>query len=193
MANETCILNSITLAAGETFILPKGATLVGSTDNDSIESECQDLNNLEDLSCFSAALGSYHGNSNGVTEYFEADNIRCYGYKLNGIFYEFPSAIINSGAAGSFDMIAIGNYLKAAIPSILSFSVNYKIDTSRGSLSAISIKTIPSIANNLILVASTFAPIGGPATGGSIYTYESIFRPSTDANLILEFDPPICP
>src|SRR6188768_2568101 len=49
---ETCVYKAITMVAGETFVLPPGAVLIGTTDSGAVTSSCPAPIPDTDLKCY---------------------------------------------------------------------------------------------------------------------------------------------
>lgn len=186
----TCITNNITLAPGENFVLPPGASIIGVSDIDNLSSDCIDLSSLEEATCFVTSLASRSADSDGHSEFFEKDQQSVYGFYLNNVYTAFDTPVINSGSLGSFDMSVIYGKLKAAIPAILTGAVTYDADVDNGTRSNLSIKTFASIARNLQLYVETSASYG---SGSTITSYRSSFITLSEAITAGYTDYAACP
>lgn len=176
MATLNCITKSITLSAGESFVLPPGATLLGATDVGNLTSECADLDNLESATCYTVVLAGFD-NSNGHTEYFENNQQTVTGFELNGTFTAFTTGVNNSGGSGAFDMNDLFVKLHEKLPSILT-GVPYYAGSGDNAQCFLVVSTFPSIGDNLNLIVKSTA-VGG--AGSSDVYYKSAFL--TDAKV----------
>lgn len=163
MAAITCVTKSISLVAGEKFVLPPGAKLIASTASPGFTSTCP-VPTLEEYGCYHTVIAARPADNDGHTEFFEKDEQNVVGYLLNGTYTAFAIPVQNTGYGGQFDMMDLYNKLKADIPTILSGADAYSTDLDNGSKSQLSIKTIPSIANSLQLVVVTNASYDGTTT-----------------------------
>lgn len=167
-----CIVDSITLQPGTSFILPPGAVIIGTSNITSLTSTCADLTQIETPECYIAKVVLFN-NSNGAGEFFEASGsngaaYQClYGYSLNSADYPIGTC---TGAVGGYYSTGLnpnginGNptgfmgKLKAALPAITSYN---GLGTSDGSsynyLFVYQIKTIPSIGDNLEIIINASA------------------------------------
>lgn len=162
-----CIVNSITLQPGTSFILPPGSVIIGTSNISSLTSTCADLTQIETPECYIAKVVLFD-NTNGAGEFFEADGYQClYGYSLNSVDQAIGTC---TGAVGGYYSTGLnpnginGNptgfmgKLKAALPAITSYN---GLGTSDGStynyLFVYQIKTIPSIGDNLEIIINASA------------------------------------
>lgn len=192
MATATiCKINSITLSKGEQFILPPGASIIGVTDLESLDSTCADLENVETMDCFVAMLSSNDGDDDGHEEYHEPGNIHITGFYLDNVFTAFPSEFTNGLSAGFFDRDAILAQLKLQIPAIIDGATSYRAAAGNDSSKhCILIETIPSIANTLSLYCIDKASIDANAAPTPYYVK---FRKHSDLVTDGELDLPVCP
>ena len=159
-----CTYQSITLNAGDQFILPPGTQLVSVSDINNITStdNCLDTSNLEELTCYVARIVGFN-QSDGVGSWFETiptEYNRLVGYSLNG-----ESVITGSWDYNSFD----GGFLDdmvSRIPGIVDHNHFYTYDgSSVNDYWSYQIKTFPSIAENLEILqqvkAENFLEDGG--------------------------------
>jgi hypothetical protein len=162
-------LVSVTLSAGQSFILPPGATLVGASDINSLQSDCADLLNLEQFECYVCAIpiaAEDGGATTASSQYWEANTggvIAMRGYNFNGADYGFSSQPQDLGDQGHFNGGLVDNalvQLKNDIPGIIATSYQIRTFTDKGSLNFILIKTFPSIADNLKIIVATSLPEG---------------------------------
>lgn len=156
-----CIIKSTTLVPGDIFVLPPGATMIGASDVESLESTCVDLTDLEEMECYIAKVVIFD-NDNGTGEWFEGyPSYQCIsGYSLNGVQYDF--ATCGTPDAGYYHYAySPGHFLydlRTAIPGIID-SNGY--GTNQGStynyMFVYQILTVPSIGDNLEIMITTSA------------------------------------
>lgn len=187
-----CIINSIKLSPGESFILPPGASILSSSDMGSTQSECLDLSNVETMQCYVATLAGYNS---GNYQYFEGSTQYVKGYELNGVFTAFDTEVQNVGAYGAFDGNAIIDQLKLKMPIIMygdsSYSPNPPFPGANdGIRTYVLIQTIPSIGNKLKLKVDTIA---NSSDGTSNVQYLSSFKLLSDMVTEGYNDLPVCP
>lgn len=75
MSTTNCITKSITLSPGEPFVLPAGATLIGATDVDAIDSTCADLTDLEEYQCYEFKIAFHGGASSGANGPMQSSSV----------------------------------------------------------------------------------------------------------------------
>ena len=170
----TCITNSIILQPGTSFILPPGSTILGSSNISGLTSACADLTKLEQTECYGLLFAGFANNQSGPTQYSDDSSQFIRGYRYNNVYTEFSTPIINNNANGSFNMEDLRNRLVSMIGGIVSTNIGYKIDQNgnhRNSISMLTIKTFPSIANSLEIRVNNDAPIDGPNTSGTAVEY----------------------
>lgn len=175
----TTIIKSVTLQAGENFVLPPNSTLLGADTPGNITSNCE-LPTLETLSCYLALLGGTDTDSAEDT-YWEPDSrARVIGFELSGVRTLFPVEV--GGANGCYDGPGIITQLQAALPAIIAVDSSANNESGPvgdvGScLSYILIQTIPSVANNLRLVLTSTGTI---SNGTELVEVTTGFRPYAD-------------
>lgn len=152
----TKALRTATLVAGEKFILPPGAVLKGSTNNNAFTSSCI-LPTLETLACYVAIFASNHQEDD--YGYFEGNQAYITGYRVSGVDTLFPEPFRGSDPLGLFDLNAIAEALQTAFPGIVAYAADTHGDNSRGQLNYLLIQTIPSLAENLELLFQGGAPL----------------------------------
>lgn len=184
----TTIIKSVTLQAGESFVLPPGATLIGTDNASNFTSTCE-LPELETLSCFGVVLAAFE-NDNADTEYFEQGTQYIKGFELSGVYYGFTADVVNTGANGTFDMTELYNKMKALLPAIIDGNTGYAGDATNGQRNYLVISTIPSVGNNLVLRIVTSSPAG---SGYQTVTYKSAFYPYADLSALGYESFPECP
>lgn len=190
MITLNCKTNSITLSAGESFVLPPGATLLGVTNIANITSECMDLSSLEQAECYGALIGSHNEISSITEEYYwenTSNAYACTGYELNGVKFTFPTPVPGpndstlGGYKGCLDGDAIATALKAAMPGVIDH-VTYYNHEGEGydgdvavCMTLIVIKTFPSIGTKLKLIfASDVSTLGPEAKVEMLVEFKSL-------------------
>lgn len=176
------VYRSITLAAGESYVLPAGAELVGVNGSITDEGNCANTANIETLSCYIALIGASvtdNGNSNyGESEQSGGTPYVIQGVYQNGIYTQFtagPSTGIGGG--GLFDALGIGLAIQGIVPGIIDYAGHTVVHTSPSDngLTYVLIYTVPSLAENLYLWGENTAPLDGSAV--SNVTQLLPFRP----------------
>ena len=152
----TTIIRSITLSPGEQFVLPAGARLLGADVPGNITSNCE-LPVLEELACYGFILLATTGADGSETEVLEDTQITYLGIKINDVYTPFPTPIGFNAAdvlTGLEDLPMGSMFMDGCI--------SQSSDLSRQSYKLYVIfKTIPSIGDKLMLVASTTSPNAG--------------------------------
>ena len=153
---------SITLAAGESYILPAGATVL-SVSNSNIylsENGCAPLDNVETLACYCFQIVCTE-EAGSTTPVFKEDNVAITGLYLSSsnTSYNFtvsnPSSIQNIYYYGA-DAIKSTTTLGPLIFNACTvYDKDYQRD--RGQVVTICFKTLPSIGDYLFLKAQTQA------------------------------------
>lgn len=148
----TCITKAVSLAPGESFVLPPGATLIGASDSGAFTSTC-DVPDLETLQCYVALIGASVIDGS-VQQYFEATNSHALGIIYNGTYYPF-STVYSANFVGAFPLVPLmsdlGTQAAAAGAFIAATGTGIFTNPGNGILTFILIKTIPSVANNMVL------------------------------------------
>lgn len=201
---QTCVTKSIVLQPGETFNLPEGATLISTSDPDSTDTVCTDIDNLEEVSCFVAILGTNYMDNNGQEITYGSrlprDNTTTYinAYALDNVVYPFPVSILIEDGNNSAVMYAAEALQDLrSIPGVLDAAFGYKQDQTSGrqSFAAINyfvIKTIPSIASELQLILRSH--VSQQSIGGTNTSFQRIpFKPRADAVAEGYVGIPACP
>lgn len=162
-----CITNSISLQPGTSFILPPGSTLIGTSNISSLTSTCADLTKIEQTECYALLFAGMNNDHNGATEYSDNSSQFIRGFIYNNVYTAFSTPIINNNVNGSFDMEVLRNRLIAAIPAITGSNIGYKLTPNANpanSISALVIKTLPSVAGNLLIIVNNDAPLAQPGS-----------------------------
>jgi hypothetical protein len=154
------VYKSLTLAPGETYVLPSGATILSVTGGTiTSQNDCADLSKLEDLECYCFQIVCTE-EAGGTTPVFKEDNIAITGLYLasDNTSYNFtvanPGTIVDiyyNGADAIQSTTTIG-------PLILDTCTAYDSGAlDRGQVVTICFKTLPSIGDYLFLNAQTAA------------------------------------
>lgn len=154
MAGTTCIYKSVTLQAGETFVIPPGGELIGASNETAIVSSCDEEFNLEEIQCYGFLLGG-NERDGGLDQYLEGEAIRVIGYTLNGNEYPFIPEYSTDPSGIWLDTTGLLNAIKS-IPGILDVNIGLVVNT-RAKLWYFIVKTIPSVASTLELKVYTYA------------------------------------
>lgn len=155
---------TVTLAEGESYVLPPGAVLVGATDPSLLTSlnDCLDLDNLEEFECYVCPIpiGAEDGDDSQYWEPTIGTNseTNITGYTLSGISYNFSTSYESASIGNFINTTNLLNELKAVLP--ITFATYASVsDVNRGTLNYFVIKTIPSIAKSLYLTIKVKAPV----------------------------------
>lgn len=167
----SCIIKSVTLQVNESFVLPPGATLIAATDPKLITVSpinCTPTDNLETLKCYAYRFSGADGDSfSSRKENWEGpgdDNFNIDGITVSDIYYPFTSSFQAWQNSTSWATALNG------IPQFSGIFTNitqaFNLDTSsganRGWTVLVTLKTVPSIANNMFFNISTL--INGQTT-----------------------------
>ena len=160
-----CTIGSFTIQPGQTFIPPPNTTVIGGTNISSLESDCIDLTKIETVQCYAVLIAGLADNNSKV-EYFETNQQKVVGLELNGEFISFGTGeVLNDAGLGKYNMNIIWERINQYVPGCLFGGVSYDTGgTNNSARSVLSIKTIPSIGKNLLLVVHAIAnmnPGGG--------------------------------
>lgn len=151
----TTIIKSVTLVPGESFTLPPGSTLIGSTSIGDLTSNC-DIPDLEEIQCYVAIFAA--GKDQNPSNPYAGDQAHIYGYVFNDV--ETPFVVpYDGGTFGQYDLVSMAAELKADVGGIIQTSIGshfYALGGIfpigfRGIMSYILIQTIPSVATALQL------------------------------------------
>ena len=155
---SNCIVKSQTLVAGESFILPPGATLIGASNPSNFTSTCP-IPALETPECYVFQIVSTSEVS-GTTVVFKQSNVYVDALYDADAKVEYPMPLISG-------MDNIENLLSAAIDQtpISSMLTNRCVagdfgDNGRGRVVALTFATVPSLGDNLFLKIHTAALLG---------------------------------
>lgn len=179
-----CTYNSVTLAEGDSFVLPPGATLIAATvpGNLTSENDCaaDEIANLETFICYSFRI-SGACDDNSQSENWEPALSTVLGISVSGVFYPFGTTF---SAANSFTTTWSDafNSIPALSNLFSNFTNNFAINceqglggSKRGWTNAFTFATIPSIGDNLEIVfqTTTTSQLGGNTTySNSVIRYD---------------------
>ena len=171
MIANNCVINTVTLQPNTNFVLPPGATIIGTSDKTALDSPCVDLTKVQEVACYVARLASY-GNTVG-SEYFKSYNQYLQGVYLNNQLIPFNGGDISSANETNytFNMDVVMAKLKEIVPSISYTTYNTVLHANPdNNLTFLLIKALPSVAETLKISMFTNAPIGGiPDDGRAFY------------------------
>ncbi len=186
----TTVTRTVTLAQGEKFVLPPGAVLKGSTDNNAFTSTCP-IPTLETLACYVAIFGS--NIKEGDYGYFEGDQAYIIGYRLNGVETIFTEPFRGSKPSGFFDLDGLGLAMKTSMPGIIQTDGGIHGDGSRGQLNYLLIQTIASVATKLELIFQGGAPLDVEPQGNTTAISYVPFRTRASVITAGYEEVPACP
>lgn len=207
----SCIIKSVTLAEGETFVLPPGAELIGATDPGAITSvnDCAPTDNLQTLACYTCiiGIGAEDGNASQLWEAEPTSGSGGGDVRLVGIanktslgtidtLYNFTTTydwldytgLRANGVGGSTAQTSLATDVMTLIGDlgVLSCSVSQALNSSHYYNVYVTIVTFPSVAENLSLKVTTSA-----TTSGLIIGFFKFF-PTTEAYVQGHPSPPQC-
>jgi hypothetical protein len=161
-----CMVKSVTLAVGEQFNLPPGATLIAVSDESGITSTCP-IPPLQPVGFYTVIIAAPVDVD--PDNYYGDRQFSVIGYRLNGTDYSFTTSYPNKGYPGSeaqegcFDIFAIADEMRN-IPGILTVDttggIEYRssnLGRDNGCKCAWTFKTFAAVANNLEIITITDA------------------------------------
>lgn len=170
-----CTYHSITLQAGNSFVLPSGATLISATNPGALTSVngCadDDLANLETPVCYVFRFSGAESDNN-PTENWDEPNYRVNGIVVSGVYYPFTTFIGGTNVASSWNTAMNGIIEFSGL--FTSFSSVYGDESDNpgaGWTNEIKFSTIPSIGNNLEFQISTTLQMQSPFSGQQAFAY----------------------
>jgi hypothetical protein len=157
----SCSYQTITLSAGEQFVLPPGATIIAATDTNLISSQndcAGDLQNLEEFTCYSFRFSGALSDDDGRTENWDDQNFYVNGITIQGVYYPFTSSIQGWQGATSFETALNGITALSGLFNSVANNFGYDsvfLGASRGWTNVVTLNTIPSIGDVLEFNVST--------------------------------------
>ena len=142
---------SVTLAPGESYVLPAGATILSASDPGLITSQnnCADLENLESLECYATILGEAGEGAGSDTVVYDVVTIN--GLRVDNVLYNFTTAFnvgdTQAALRACIDTTPFG-------PMIIDLGTGGAGTTNRGVVAYVVFKTLPAIANDLYFVGT---------------------------------------
>lgn len=181
MATPTpCPIRSITLQAGESYVLPPGAEIISATDIDLIEStnDCANLDNVEDLNCYIFVLIGAKEEGSDSNPWQGDSETQVNSLTVGQIIYSNVTTIMGDA----------GDYFTDRLASIISADQNlngilldptsaWAVDTetspnnTRGAVATLCFKTVPSLAAQMYLTIQTRLT----ATPSPTYAYARVY------------------
>lgn len=184
-STTTCVPTyvSVTINAGNSFVIPPGGSLVAVSDTNLVQSDCVDVNALEQKQCYkfkvSGACNDNRGITDPETENWEPFNTSITAFYIGSTKYSVtsvaPTDPLNFGLSNDIcpDSSILWTNFQTALTetSLLGLiePISYENaagncncdpenpgpDDSRGWTIAFIIKTIPSVANTLMMELRT--------------------------------------
>jgi hypothetical protein len=184
----TCIPNyvSITLQQGNSFVLPPGATLVAVSDKDNVQSDCIDLNTLEEYSCY-IFYYNVRDEDDGTPE-DPQEVVETLGVVIDGLFYEFNTPIVDNGEGGSTTSTILLNGFNNGLASVSldSVIINTTVTTitnDNSNARFFCFKTLPSIASKMqIKIKDNTGDIINPIYLLPLYTWAQLDSSDIDVS-----------
>lgn len=158
-----CTYQSITLQAGESFILPPGAELVSASNLSNITSEndCLDLTNIEEVQCYGVIFGDSNPGGSETPVYNTVD---IYGLRVDNIDYPFVGTITANSSAtaikSAIDTTTFG-------PLITNITIQLVDSPDRGNVLYVAFQSIPSITSDMYFYGLGTGEISGDSPGTS--------------------------
>jgi hypothetical protein len=158
-----CTYQSITLQAGESFILPPGAELVSASNLSNITSEndCLDLTNIEEVQCYGVIFGDSNPGGSETPVYATVD---IYGLRVDNIDYPFVGTITANSSAtaikSAIDTTTFG-------PLITNITIQLVDSPDRGNVLYVAFQSIPSITSDMYFYGLGTGEISGDSPGTS--------------------------
>lgn len=152
-----CVYQSITLSAGEKFILPPGAEIISATNVNALTSSCPlSTADIETPACYSIQIQESISDG-GDAAY---NDVILTGVTISNTFYNFSSGVNpanNEGTPTSFITILTTRLDELGLGVLFSDWSGYQKDIpSSGDAAMITMlcfKTIPSIGDNMFFTA----------------------------------------
>ena len=170
----SCNYKSITLAAGEEFILPPGATIVSASDTTAIgiSNYCTNLNDLEELECYNVLFVSADNHDNGDTHLGEPTTHEIVGLHVNNTFYPYS---LRAADCGRWETWRIADWISNHVELkniIFPFYTGNDGDCNNGGYGTMCFKIIPSLAADMYF-SHQWVPVGvgspEPIEEGRVY------------------------
>lgn len=157
-----CAYRSITLQAGESYVLPPGAEIISATDPTLIESvnDCANLDNIEELQCYIFVLigGKNLGLYTPTVPWQSGSETQVNSLTVGQIVYSNVSATM--GDAGDYFTSSLASIINAdqnLNGILLDVTSQWQDDdgSDRGAVATLCFKTVPSLASQMYLTIQT--------------------------------------
>lgn len=177
MPTQNCTYKSITLAAGEQFILPPGAEIVTTTNGlNDYTSTCPKPSTLETLKCYKFRFSGADGDSasfrreNWEGPGGDGDNFSVDGITLNDIYYPFSFNIQAWQDAASWTTVinSIPQFSGIFTNITSAFDDDRSSGANRGWTTVVTLTTISSIGDNMFFNISTLINDQSTVPDGSL-------------------------
>lgn len=171
----SCIIKSVTLAAGESYVLPPGAELIAASNTNLITVspvECTPTDNLETFTCYIFAMVGHANNQYVGSAAWTDETSRINEFHVGGVINPID---VHMNSKGVWDVLALRSWM-ITNPAVSGLFLD--ITTSAGSseyllansggVSTLCFKTIPSVASSMYLSVRSSQPginVGGTGTG----------------------------
>lgn len=149
-------IQSITVNAGQKIYIPRNATVKGKylSGSASADSECVDLDDVEDLACFVFMLAG-NDDDGDKDQFLDPGNGFVFGIKVDGVEYQFEAVTTEDSLNGGYNYLSIIDKIKA-IPqaSSLMFNLNgtlHQSSPASGAITYICFQTFPSLGVKMSL------------------------------------------
>lgn len=177
-----CTYQSVTLSAGEQFILPPGAVLVSASDINNITStdNCLDTSHIEPLQSYLFLLGGISHTNSSPYQLFESNTQTVYALRIGSQVIDITD-ISNTAGYGKFDVDDIATALRAVVTgTFYSYAGNYTGDSNHGYVTQLKVCTYPSVGKDMALQVRTDVAAGD--TGTVYYEAKAISCEEYSAN-----------
>lgn len=158
MAAVGCNIKTISLKAGEQFVLPQGAELLSSSDKTKITSTCGEIT-IADTECFLV----YFGESNGPGSVTYSD-IYIDGVIISGTKYNFLTSYSPLNVTGTNPALVTGLMTRLdelGIGGLFQDACGWSDTDSSGTIANMVFKTTPSVGLNISFTGIADTTVAG--------------------------------
>jgi hypothetical protein len=176
---------SVALVAGEQFILPPGATIVGGTNINAITSTCEIPTDLEELECFATTFAESNPGGSETPVY---DDVVINGIRVDNIEYPFAFPI-SVYTTNPIIIDALNTTPYGAV--IFSIANSFANSPSRGQVNYIVLTTFPAIAKDFYFYGNGTGKVNSPTSSSIPISFKLI--PYDERDTSGELSWPSCP
>lgn len=166
---QNCTFKSVTLAAGEQFVLPPGAEIVAATNGlEDYTSTCAKPTSLESPTCYSFRFSGRYSERGNYTENWESDSSDKLNYSVTGItvdtiYYPFTTAF--QGTTNQATVLAALN--TTPFTGMFTSFNNIGGGDNHSWTNGFTFATIPSIGDTMYFEIQTEIQNQNPFTGST--------------------------